>query len=595
MKTVRLCFRLGSVLRFSNGLAITLLLAGCSALINPDEGRLGGDFDAGPGAVDGGRSDGATADGGRDAGPTDDGGPGDDGGPTCPPSCDDSVACTSDSCVAGSCTHEANDAACSDGERCNPVLGCVPTHCSSDPECSDGLYCNGAERCDAAAPGTGCTAGTPIACNDGAACTVDACDEDMDRCVSTPNDGACADTVDCTIDACAPGGSDPSGCVHTPDASLCAGDFCTVGRVCNPTAGCVGGAARACSDSSPCTDDSCNETTDMCVSVLRDGDGDTFGPVSVSGVACGGTDCDDGNGAIHPGAPELCDGLDNNCNMTVDEGCPTTPDTCRSAAAIVLDGSGNGAARGTFSDFANDYQTNPICNASAGGRDAVYYVDLPNGTWDLTIDTIGSVADTVLAVGLDCSMADFSAACNDDYTRASISNDSRIWVHRISSSTLTPRRVYILVDAYSNSVTGDFVVNVRRRNGAPDSCPSGTGGSFPLDITGGGTVLGFQSSFLGSQRGSCQPAGDVAPEAMFRFNGDASGNADFEVYSSDFVPDIYVRTSPCGSGTELGCDIGSSVGGGINAANLRVSVASSLHYLFVDGGRVGYVVYYQPY
>jgi hypothetical protein len=588
METVRLRSWLGS-------LTVAIALAGCSAIINPDDGRLGGDFDAGPGTMDGGRADGGGADGGRDAGPTD-GGPGDDGGPTCPASCDDGVACTSDSCVAGSCLHEADDGACSGGERCNPVLGCVPTRCASDPECSDGLYCNGAERCDASAPGTGCVAGAPIACNDGAGCTMDACDEDTDRCVSTPNDAACADTVDCTVDSCSPGGSiDASGCVHTPDASRCAGDFCTVGRVCNPTAGCVGGAARVCTDGSPCTDDTCDETTNMCDSALRDGDGDSYGPISVSGVACGGTDCDDGNGAIHPGATELCDGLDNNCNTMIDEGCPTTPDTCRTATAITLDSGGNGVTRGSFAGLADDYQTNPICNASTGGRDAVYYVDLAPGTWDLTIDTFGSAADTVLAVGLDCSMADFSAACNDDYTRTSISNDSRIWIHRITSSSFAPRRVYILVDAYSASVTGDYVVNVRRRNGAPDNCPTG-GGAFPLDITGGGTVLGFQSSFVGSQRGSCQPVGDVAPEAIFRFDGDTSGNADFEVYSADFVPDIYVRTSPCGSGTQLGCDIGSSVGGGVNAANLRVGVTSgSLHYLFVDGGRTTYAVYYQPY
>ena len=32
-------------------------------------------------------------------------------------------------------------------------------------------------------------------------------------------------------------------------------------------------------------------------------------------------DCDDTNAAIHPGAPELCDGVDNNCDGQVDEGC----------------------------------------------------------------------------------------------------------------------------------------------------------------------------------------------------------------------------------------------------------------------------------
>lgn len=59
-----------------------------------------------------------------------------------------------------------------------------------------------------------------------------------------------------------------------------------------------------------------------------DGDGDGFGDQAVSVKSCDGvnrfvadsTDCDDMSPDIHPGKPELCDNVDNNCNGSVDEG-----------------------------------------------------------------------------------------------------------------------------------------------------------------------------------------------------------------------------------------------------------------------------------
>lgn len=75
-----------------------------------------------------------------------------------------------------------------------------------------------------------------------------------------------------------------------------------------------------------------------CVCVMHtyyhDGDSDTYGDPSDSIQACSqpagyvtdNTDCDDTNAAIHPGATEVCNNVDDDCDGTVDG--ITRPTTC---------------------------------------------------------------------------------------------------------------------------------------------------------------------------------------------------------------------------------------------------------------------------
>jgi len=95
------------------------------------------------------------------------------------------------------------------------------------------------------------------------------------------------------------------------------------------------GAAELCADGK---DNNCDGVVDEtpCTCPDRDGDGHTD-------AACGGDDCDDSNGAIYPGAPEVCtDGVDNNCNGQVDcsEAACASDATCLSCAAADQDGDG---------------------------------------------------------------------------------------------------------------------------------------------------------------------------------------------------------------------------------------------------------------
>lgn len=51
-------------------------------------------------------------------------------------------------------------------------------------------------------------------------------------------------------------------------------------------------------------------------------------------------DCDDDNAAIHSGAEELCDGLDNDCDELTDEGGEGTGESCPGKSCLDLLDSG---------------------------------------------------------------------------------------------------------------------------------------------------------------------------------------------------------------------------------------------------------------
>ncbi len=79
-------------------------------------------------------------------------------------------------------------------------------------------------------------------------------------------------------------------------------------------------------------DYSLNITACVPVTFYADADGDTYGNLNSTVQACSApsgyvnnsTDCNDANAAVHPGAPEVCNNIDDNCNNQIDEGVKIT-------------------------------------------------------------------------------------------------------------------------------------------------------------------------------------------------------------------------------------------------------------------------------
>lgn len=108
-------------------------------------------------------------------------------------------------------------------------------------------------------------------------------------------------------------------------------DADTFGDNLNTLTGCPGIPVGYVANNTDCAPTDGNKWQSASLYIDADGDGYDNGSAPVCyGVTIPngyrattlGTDCNDNNGNIHPNIAEICDGIDNNCNGTTDEGCP---------------------------------------------------------------------------------------------------------------------------------------------------------------------------------------------------------------------------------------------------------------------------------
>jgi hypothetical protein len=193
------------------------------------------------------------------------------------------------------------------------------------------------------------------------------------------------------------------------------GDPATRVNVCSystPPAGYVANASD-CNDANPAVYNA----------YYRDADGDGYGdpglPICAGATPPAGyvvkkTDCDDTKANVHPGAPDaLCDGIDNNCNLQIDEGFQPYDTTCGVGACASTGQAECNSGVLTNSCVAGT-PTTETCNGIDDNCDGIIdNAAIPTGTPSVTLARISGSAATL-------SWTPVSGATGYDVTRGSL-------------------------------------------------------------------------------------------------------------------------------------------------------------------------------
>ena len=338
--------------------------------------------------------------------------------------CDDNNVCTSKSaCKESACAGDV-DKACDDKnpctvDSCNAIKGCTAE--AAPNECDDGNPCTDQDACD----NGGCV-GQKKPCDDGVACTFDACDPKTGTCLNTANIKLCDDGNPCTKDACdaATGcknaADDAAKCQDDDDCTItaCQSGKCVTTSIDKTVAGCGCTDNKECDDNNPCTADTCAAGDCKFDATPQNGKACQGGNLCIENMTCDKGACAGGKAKVcsdgNPCTNDACSAKTGKCETTAksdgttcdaDGSLCTQNDTCKKGGCIA------GPLKDCGAD--GDACNTAVCEKKTGGcakTPKAKGVECDDGKFCTANDGCDGAGKCTPGAAKDCSSA--SDACN---------------------------------------------------------------------------------------------------------------------------------------------------------------------------------------